>query len=494
MAPLLPILLGLGAVAAFALSSKKEEEKKPAPPPPAPNGATAARAERAAKIVKDALASGSADAMLKAAGELKAMGMTEAASQLEAAASKLSSEASATPTTPTSAAITASKAADTVNKAAEAISAPSADAVKQVAKTALATAKAAPPAAKRQARAVLEATKQMIDKPDAKTVATVARAASEVAKASATPETKQAATAAAEATKKLEASPTPQTASAVSAVTSTAAKTAISKTSAPIAEPGRTTYIVLKGDSAWKIAQKITSNGARWKELIAANPQKAKMADGNFRTISEGEVLKLPASWVRAAPAATIRPGEGGATTTPAWVTDLARMKAENPALYESTMKVRQSKDPAVLRRASEIVRAKYPALGDVFLYWAEQAATAAPAATPASTPPAGAPATAPATPPPPTPSTYTVLSGDSAWRIAQKLVGTGTRWKELVAANPAKKLNADGSGNFATLFAGEVLKLPPSWTAARPIVMAAGYWPRPAKTFSAMGMSPIAW
>ena len=57
------------------------------------------------------------------------------------------------------------------------------------------------------------------------------------------------------------------------------------------------TYTVLPGDFPIKIAQKLTGNGNRWHELIAANPNKKTGADGNFVTLLPGDVLKLPASW-----------------------------------------------------------------------------------------------------------------------------------------------------------------------------------------------------
>jgi LysM repeat protein len=69
----------------------------------------------------------------------------------------------------------------------------------------------------------------------------------------------------------------------------------------PIATSG--TYTVLRGDFPIKIAQKLTGNGNRWHELIAANPAKKTGADGNFTTLLPGEVLKLPASWSAATPA-----------------------------------------------------------------------------------------------------------------------------------------------------------------------------------------------
>jgi len=85
----------------------------------------------------------------------------------------------------------------------------------------------------------------------------------------------------------------------------------------------------------------------------------------------------------------------------------------------------------------------------------------------PASWPQVGSP-TAPSTPIAPTPSTgtYTVLSGDNPSKIAQKFTGNANRWPELVAANSPPKKRA-ANGNFATLNAGEKLKLPASWFGA---------------------------
>jgi nucleoid-associated protein YgaU len=68
------------------------------------------------------------------------------------------------------------------------------------------------------------------------------------------------------------------------------------------------TYTVLPGDFPIKIAQKLTGNGNRWHELIAANPAKKTGADGNFTTLLPGEVLKLPASWSAATPAPLAMP------------------------------------------------------------------------------------------------------------------------------------------------------------------------------------------
>jgi nucleoid-associated protein YgaU len=67
------------------------------------------------------------------------------------------------------------------------------------------------------------------------------------------------------------------------------------------------TYVVKAGDSPYKIAQKMTGDGNRYRELADANPSKrANILAGK---IYVGEVLKLPATWV-VAPRPTEQPTE----------------------------------------------------------------------------------------------------------------------------------------------------------------------------------------
>lgn len=65
----------------------------------------------------------------------------------------------------------------------------------------------------------------------------------------------------------------------------------------PTPVPTSGTYVVLAGEFPIKIAQKLVHDGGRWRELVAANPNKKRAADGNFATLLPGEVLHLPASW-----------------------------------------------------------------------------------------------------------------------------------------------------------------------------------------------------
>jgi nucleoid-associated protein YgaU len=74
-----------------------------------------------------------------------------------------------------------------------------------------------------------------------------------------------------------------------------------------------TTYKVKAGDSPSKIAAALVHDGNRWKELVAANPQKKRAHDGNFASLMPGEVLQLPASWSPAAPTHPAQLPQGGA-------------------------------------------------------------------------------------------------------------------------------------------------------------------------------------
>jgi nucleoid-associated protein YgaU len=55
--------------------------------------------------------------------------------------------------------------------------------------------------------------------------------------------------------------------------------------------------------------------------------------------------------------------------------------------------------------------------------------------------------------------TTYIVEKGDSPWAIAQKLIGNGNRWKELLPYNKDKKPTLDKN-----VWIGEVINLPPAW------------------------------
>lgn len=57
-----------------------------------------------------------------------------------------------------------------------------------------------------------------------------------------------------------------------------------------------------------------------------------------------------------------------------------------------------------------------------------------------------------------PTPKTYTVVSGDSLWKIAQKLLGDGSRWKEIYTYNNNKSIIG---GNPNLIRPGQILSIP---------------------------------
>ncbi len=74
----------------------------------------------------------------------------------------------------------------------------------------------------------------------------------------------------------------------------------------------------------------------------------------------------------------------------------------------------------------------------------------------------------------PATGGTYTVVKGDSPWSIASKLMGSGAKYKELMSYN--------GLAEDATIYAGQVLKIPGASTSDTP---AAPSYPEPTRNIA---------
>lgn len=66
----------------------------------------------------------------------------------------------------------------------------------------------------------------------------------------------------------------------------------------PLGYPSAT-YTIRAGDTGEKVAERITGNKARWKELLTANPT---LAGPHGIELYEGKSLRLPPSWVKAQP------------------------------------------------------------------------------------------------------------------------------------------------------------------------------------------------
>ena len=66
---------------------------------------------------------------------------------------------------------------------------------------------------------------------------------------------------------------------------------------------------------------------------------------------------------------------------------------------------------------------------------------------------PAAAPAAPPPPPPPPAPRTYTVVSGDTLWAIAERFYGDGNQYHKIAAAS--------GVANPDLIHPGQVLTIP---------------------------------
>jgi nucleoid-associated protein YgaU len=75
-----------------------------------------------------------------------------------------------------------------------------------------------------------------------------------------------------------------------------------------------TKYIVVKGDSPWAIAQKLSGNGANWTQLKALNTEKNPTIDKN---VWVGEILNIPAAWQKPVPAANPAPTPSALPSVP---------------------------------------------------------------------------------------------------------------------------------------------------------------------------------
>jgi hypothetical protein len=59
-------------------------------------------------------------------------------------------------------------------------------------------------------------------------------------------------------------------------------------------------YVVEAGEGPYQIATKLVQSGARWKELLTANPAKPiSKSTGSFVSLAKGETIKLPLSWIK---------------------------------------------------------------------------------------------------------------------------------------------------------------------------------------------------
>jgi LysM repeat protein len=88
------------------------------------------------------------------------------------------------------------------------------------------------------------------------------------------------------------------------------------------------TWTIQSGDTLSGIASKVIQDASRWREIVAANPDKPKHPDWGL-WLNPGDVIKLPASWVGAPaepvapiPEPTIVPSTPGLPEAPAEVVE----------------------------------------------------------------------------------------------------------------------------------------------------------------------------
>lgn len=166
---------------------------------------------------------------------------------------------------------------------------------------------------------------------------------------------------------------------------------------------GRGGWVIRAGDYPYKVAQTVTGDANRWREISSANPDMTVYTDSAGRTQLKGwtvgKRIQLPPSWV------------------PSSVGD------EEPA--------EPGEDEAHVEASD-----------------------------------GGPPFSAPSEYPQGYPSrTYLVKKGDTGIKVAEKITGDGTRWRELLKVNPTLASEKYG----IALYAGKRINLPPAWIKRSP-------------------------
>jgi nucleoid-associated protein YgaU len=207
---------------------------------------------------------------------------------------------------------------------------------------------------------------------------------------------------------------------------------------------GPKTWTIRSGDFPSGVAQKVTGNAGRWKEILASNPTMTTYTDANGSTQIKpwqvGQTFVVPDAWVGATAPPATTPPLGGLPGLPGIPAGLPGIPAGLPGLPAGTT----------------------PSL---------PAVAGGPPFPPPSKYPGGYPG-----------PTYTVVSGDYASSIASKITGDGQRWKELLPLNPERTPSnpTDAAKYGMMLYAGNVLKLPSNWQAAAAPALPPGVTPPP--------------
>ena len=177
------------------------------------------------------------------------------------------------------------------------------------------------------------------------------------------------------------------------------------------------TYTVVKGDSLWKIAKKLYGDGTKWSLIYEANKNSIK----DPRLIWPGQVLVISS-------APTGSTGSSGTTTTtpttPAGGSTYIVVKGDS--LWKIAKKLYGDGTKWGL-----IYEANKSTIKDPSKIWPGQVLIIGNATSGGTT---GSTTTTPSTSQ--TGNTYTVVKGDSLWKIAKKLYGDGNKWGKIYEAN----------------------------------------------------------
>lgn len=166
-------------------------------------------------------------------------------------------------------------------------------------------------------------------------------------------------------------------------------------------------HTVATGENLWSIAQKYYNDGFKWTEIRDANNL------SNSDAITVGQELIIPN--IEASDSADLASPTAIASATPSAAVSPTPVISPTPTVTPTP-----AITPTAVATSTPSTQIEKP--------------TEAPADTTI------------------TGTTYTVVRGDSLWKIAQKAYGDGNRWVEIAKANKLANPNLIHAGNVFTL------------------------------------------
>jgi nucleoid-associated protein YgaU len=210
---------------------------------------------------------------------------------------------------------------------------------------------------------------------------------------------------------------------------SPSAQVAQQPTSSPVAQSGSQNptlpakHTVVAGESFWKLSEKYYGTGYEWKKIVAANKMEGK-------ALNPGMTIEIPKNEMISATSTEKSPSP----------TQIAQAKSTETPKSSPSAKATTKPSESAIAQASATPKSSATALAQ------------------ASTAPTGTPAAVAQNngqkldqPPANDSVTYTVVKGDSLWKIAADKCGDGYKWTSISKQNKLVNPGVIHTGNTFT-------------------------------------------